>query len=1194
MCKKKSTPLVFLNTPVTDKAKDVVGLSVYAQKLSEAIDAGAQMIAVTSPFGSGKTSLIELLRKQRIFNKIIKIPMWSQINSTEDKNDTIELHRNFVYQIANQLNPKKGTYINRRLSNNYGLLKLHTNKPILYFLTILIIVFMISIWFINEYESNVIEFFPVLENIIDTLPLILTFVSVVLGLIVISLGEIIFSSIKSEKEREIECDEIIDLYREEIVKGSIPFWCRKLIVVIEDLDRTDKSDAVIDFLKELRKYYIPEENGVFRRFRKKVIFIVTIKSEAELLDNSTKKDDVNINTQQSLYEKIFDYILNLHTINIEDYNSVLDGLLKTKREEIETILKLNKGTELINVPGMQWITRGEKVDIREIKARLNSAFLLYESLESKFSTKPSFEKCAVAAYLTTAYAKEFSETDHYAFGKLVDLYIKGEEINYEDYLPSYNQSYLDEIKTLIKAKHIDGTYHMYYYNYPKNSIIYTYDEMCIQKAILYGERSDKFQEAITNVLNAKSDIIRVTMDKVIKLGIVLPDIVFENESLYIHLLKHYESKVYEWFDNLDYSIESAEKTTNLIIKLLHYDSERKVYNSNFANKLCNIWEAKFKESSILVLRKRLCIDFSSEVLWYQKLFFNHHSLITDKEMAELSYESIIELVNVESDSFDYNAMKNLISLFPSFSVSMSKMTPQESERYNSCTTLTKKLLDNIEEIFDIDTLVMVYFDFMFKTQCIFKKYEEKILNYYYECDENETIQQNIFNRYQQLINMLDEYELSDKTAEYIDELDIFTGYSEHVAYKMFNHGYYITAMLILIELDKEPEFNLECNITAVSEAIEWFVANNDYLEKLRFSILKTNRDIILNYKVLFSSSCPSLSEVEMNTLLKLEGITEKDIFNLIHPSTVREECAKELALYFSRKYQSNSLAYEILIYISNFEAETAILCMENINFDTSIKYQDFSINKKNDIKKRFDTIYDLNTIQGVLDFMAVTKTLDSKLEQFIYEESIEDENTIKQYVSIANQSAIKSINSMTIKIFSSTSSLHSCNDAIAEKLFESQKYKRYIVGKTLYNSRFDMDKGNRFNILWQEYISIFVADGYNTTRGYMSQNLKFLSEIMDRKAYIEMPFKRRIELHRLLQDADCLDDLTSYAPTEMLEYLCKINGFKDEMAATTFVNMVERYPTLLKSDKLYEHTHEKLVSPHLKGRYTKLRKKNIH
>ena len=32
MFKKKLSPLVFLNTPITDKSKDVVGLNVYAQK----------------------------------------------------------------------------------------------------------------------------------------------------------------------------------------------------------------------------------------------------------------------------------------------------------------------------------------------------------------------------------------------------------------------------------------------------------------------------------------------------------------------------------------------------------------------------------------------------------------------------------------------------------------------------------------------------------------------------------------------------------------------------------------------------------------------------------------------------------------------------------------------------------------------------------------------------------------------------------------------------------------------------------------------------------------------------------------------------------------------------------------------------------------------------------------------------------
>ena len=61
--------MIYLNTPITQKDSDIIGLSVYAEKISDAIDEGAQMIAITSPFGSGKTSVIDLLREKRVENK---------------------------------------------------------------------------------------------------------------------------------------------------------------------------------------------------------------------------------------------------------------------------------------------------------------------------------------------------------------------------------------------------------------------------------------------------------------------------------------------------------------------------------------------------------------------------------------------------------------------------------------------------------------------------------------------------------------------------------------------------------------------------------------------------------------------------------------------------------------------------------------------------------------------------------------------------------------------------------------------------------------------------------------------------------------------------------------------------------------------------------------------------------------------
>ena len=56
---------LFLNTPIASSVHDVVGVEMYVEKLDMAIDAGAQMIALTSPFGAGKSSVIELLQKKR-------------------------------------------------------------------------------------------------------------------------------------------------------------------------------------------------------------------------------------------------------------------------------------------------------------------------------------------------------------------------------------------------------------------------------------------------------------------------------------------------------------------------------------------------------------------------------------------------------------------------------------------------------------------------------------------------------------------------------------------------------------------------------------------------------------------------------------------------------------------------------------------------------------------------------------------------------------------------------------------------------------------------------------------------------------------------------------------------------------------------------------------------------------------------
>ncbi len=271
--------LLFLNKSIDNKENDIIGFDTYVDKLDNAIESGAQMIAITSPFGSGKTSIIELLKKKRTTKtreKFLNIQMWSQLDGKNVKEKSCELHKNFLYQIGSAISQRKGTFINRRLSNNYGLLKLHINKPAYWALLVFASISALLGWLCKEHSNTVVEYIPFLEKLVDNLSIPLFILAAFLFLIVITGAEIIFSSKKSENSRAIEADEIIDLYRNEIIddKGRwlylicrwlkfIPFvkkipilTSRKYIIVIEDLDRSNDYDAVVNFLKELSKYYI--------------------------------------------------------------------------------------------------------------------------------------------------------------------------------------------------------------------------------------------------------------------------------------------------------------------------------------------------------------------------------------------------------------------------------------------------------------------------------------------------------------------------------------------------------------------------------------------------------------------------------------------------------------------------------------------------------------------------------------------------------------------------------------------------------------------------------------------------------------------------------------------------------------------------------------------------------------------------
>lgn len=1243
--------MIYLNTPITTKENDVIGLSVCADKLSDAIDAGAQMIAITSPFGAGKTSVIDLLQEKRSDNKkehILKIPMWSQLHQLE--NHTNELHKNFLYQISSLINHKRGTYISRRLSNNYGLLTLHANKQRSWLFFTIALLFGCASWCVNHFSENIETLLPILEDKSAYLTLALALIAIYIGIVVLTRAEIIFSSQKSEKERTIEEDEIIDLYRAEILKHSTGFgnWIRKItknckrrplrehtyIIVVEDLDRTNDGKSVIEFLTELRKYYLPIDYSKSKTaiFKNKVVFIVNIKSESVLLSEIESKqkvakkaiernkatDSINedisyesISTNgentildeymceayinEHLFAKIFDYVLDLLTINIVDYETVLEGLLNVKKDTINK-LGLQTTGRLIEIPGMLWIVRGQTLDIREIKNRLNKAFLIFETLQNRFPTvkkQISFEKCAMAAYLTTAFEHEFHLTDDVAFQKLIEQDIKHklDAKSCKEILNTNSDDYVKAVLELMESKLIDDSYRMYFYNYPKDSKIYSYSEELVQKAILYGEESEELDSAIDKVIESNSSIIVNSFGKMKQLKLRLPSLVYLHENLYLQTLTHAENEIILWLDNFDKSTSAIDKNISEILRILRYDSLRKKYSDAQAKRFCDSFEKIFAEDGLLKLRAYLCEQFPNEIIWYKSLFMGVHNIIRSSEMKFLSLTDCINLINVNNDKFGFYEVEYIVNRF--------------CEADNASDTdvdKVKSFLISIKSKIDTIKITKLYLAFMKKINSIIPEFEDTIVEaLYLKSDNNEDetfipseIQKGIFAEYQELINQVDYEKLSMQTLSNISTIHEFDGYekySDNIANSLYTNRFYFDYILISLLKNNKIDLNDTNIYSTIKNSAIWFCLRSKVFRELRIYIIENAYDIISNYSFLFSEKFPIVSEQEFDLIKNRKDIDENNILNLIPVQLVTDTESEFISKYFCRKNQNNNIAFDFLKYIAKMESDIAKLCFESLEYIYSIQYYRFATVKKTTIKNLFKKILNLNTCEGKLRFMETTKCLDSGYESSITDELIDNEDLQGEYIKIVNTNA-RSITAITLKNLYSFSHIYPMNDLVTERFYKDKKLVRYVVSKTTYHKQFNMDSGERFDTLWPVYVEIFSKNKYTNTCSYMSNNHDFLRLIIKNKEYEGLSEELRIILAKVYQDSNSILNILEYGTKFAIEYFSVIKGFIDYNAANTFVNIVEKNSQILASNEVYENVYEKLVSPPLKSRYTKLRKKS--
>lgn len=1185
------TPLVplqrripYINKPITDAAADEIGMDVYVDYLESAIEQGASMISVVSRFGTGKSSLIELLKKKyngyekkgsvRAKRVYCQVNLWSHLGERtrpkRENDGTLELHRTFLYQMISALHPGKSSYFSKRTSRNFGMLRISTENPFWGAWIRIAVLCFLGAMLGQQFSDEIIGSEMLGKELLNELILLGYGICAVIVVLVILRTEIIFSSKNSEGNRQIEENELIELYREHILVPRR--WYRKLaaritgvkqiVVIIEDLDRTDDGDSVYEFLKELRKYYVPYEQSE-KNFMNQVVFVVNIMPE-DLLHDKCKP---TTEERDYVYDKLFDYSLNLNRVNIDNFDAVLEAFLLEKRAELEGMgLVVYDSDNTHRMPGMQWIVHGRELSLRQVKARLNDAVLLYESLRTKFGAEyPEFIKCAVVAYLRNTYSKDFYKLTDRELEEMLDWYARGlgdENVFLEEFGgEEKNEKFLKELYGMIVSHLIDGNYRIYFFNYPRDSRLYTVQETKVRNLIVYDEKVDTDMEAqIKEVWEKNPKVITDALDTVQELAKTLPDVVTYSEIIWDAAIDGNYGAVYELLDECLGNVKEWDKGRyQLIDRVCRYkEGPELLYEAIREN----------EPERITKIRGYLLQYHREHIQTFTELFREGEPL-TKEEFgltSEIPLETVLEMLPETLKALPGEVVAGVCHRV-------------EHEGSQDAVLAAEPFYEKMAEEYQISDTAELLSAYMRLRKCLLPKLEACI----YEGVTEEEIPSDV---YYDLLNQMPIEQIGEEQLERIHALNEPGHITPAICGKQketHRIADYLQNQILLDENGLDLPMDEVCAVMRSEEASIW-KRDLQLFQRIRAWMCAEYKDAVAACADLFWLPYPLVTAQELRNISGLE-VAEK----IYDREQAAEDEAHVFVSYCNRQYRPSKEAFSIFCYIADMDEEIIRDVFYALDMK-KVKFAGMSQKRKMEIVKKLQIPLDLTDAGEIVRFMDFTGCLLPELEREIAEELKEKNTALSQsYVAAINK--MGKVTAETIKNIVAMPNMHRYSDVINEELFNRKYYTTYISSKTQAKEVFVVEY-ERMDVLWQPYLSIMKsASGYGYTRPRMYKNPEFLKMIQDREDYRGFPEESRMAMAGILQDEKNLEEALTYGEDFVVRYYSSIAGFQSKQAAEKFVQIMKKHPQYAQNKKIYDAVHGKLIDGNLKRAYTNLYKR---
>lgn len=1193
--KPKYEPIIFINKPAASYSEDVVGFSSQVETVHNAIEHGANMIGVIADYGTGKSTISDILISD-VLNKehnysVIRINMWDSVsksknndNDKDNDNDISELTKSFLYQLANGNNDstcvsKLSRYVSKRMSKNFNTISFSTVSTKLWksgvFAAIFYVAYLIfsqdNMIFINDNTSNLIKFIKDINPIFLVLSLIL----LIYGIMDTSIA---FSSWNKQGDSHLETNDVFELYDEiatNLVKNSFE---SKQIVFIEDLDRINDKVLITKFLKELYRF----QNSVHESLKDKFVFIVAIKPEALLKTENEMSVDVQNNIFEHLYSKVFDVTVNLRPIHFEDYESALLSMFEKNEKSKEKLEALIGETiKEDHLPeSFSWILLGENLTLRDLKDRLNHAISIMVSLKNKNykdTTTIDFTACTAVAYLESTFPKQFynlvkSESnfekfirESYPIKNKIETNIKEQLVHNfkkifygeESKTTSLEESeFINVLCRLVMDNVFDDDFRMYFYTYPDNSYIKTVDEKDICNLIKLPMIFDDvagLDEKVNRIFTNRPNSIVIDTIKGLDPNKPYPLVLILNGKLFELAAEYNIEKALDLLCN--YTIKSKTEDKNIVSCLKMINTAQIKEKGNFivrytSNILDMFSSNKLTQEQFIALRKNIIIAFEKNVVEFVTLFIKEKvsvPIITEDEIGSINNIDITLMLvdkNLIDTSMDYILNK----------INERKLSSENIEH-------AIKIYDELIKKDKSNKLLGEYLlKFLYINQTTNIEYFDVILE---TVDKLEPIYK--------YINELNAHELPDEYLNGIDKKAFVKGLNEDILQKLKDNNLFISYLLIKAPANQIDNINylndtVINNILIASKVL--YDNNSAAFITLRKCIIKNvQKNAYTKYQMLFEGEYPVITKEELNIFLNFS-----DAIICIDGSKLSIENCDFVWEYCNQDNRSSEECREIFEFLFNpkydsiiKEGNVAKKIFYALDFG-KIKFSSMEENHKELAISYVSVLLELNNPSEALNCMKHLRTLIPTLEKTLQASQLINDyiiflNTLGQYTN----TSIEWLENINLNV--------SLCPAITDQLYSRKKYINYVIGKSLYDQNLIYDK-SLLDI--EQYVDMYINK--QCMVNIMSTDQEFIQDIANMGLYKQLTDVRLIKpLFYIPQTVDMMEFiwpmLSGEGYKEYLMSIPKISTLNDSKAIKNFLCIEENMDKLGSyqlRDKIYQ------------------------